>query len=100
MPQIVLITHSEVIADPLAPPKQWVLSAEGRDLCRPLAIALRMHKLDLLISSDEPKAIETAQLIAARLRIDSETAVSLDEHRRPYLAEGFEAAMERFFATV
>jgi broad specificity phosphatase PhoE len=60
-----------------------------------------MHKLDLLVSSEEPKAIETAQLIAARLRIETETAPNLDEHRRPYIAEGtdsFEEAMARFFA--
>jgi broad specificity phosphatase PhoE len=57
-----------------------------------------MHDLDLLVSSDEPKAIETAQLVAARLRIETETAPDLDELRRPYIADGFEDAMARFFA--
>jgi broad specificity phosphatase PhoE len=57
-----------------------------------------MHGLDLLVSSEEPKAIETAQLVAARLRIDTATAPDLDEHRRPFLADGFEVAIERFFA--
>jgi broad specificity phosphatase PhoE len=98
MPQLVLIKHSKVTQDPAVPPKHWPLSDEGRSLCRPLADALKMHKLDLLISSEEPKAIETTELVAARLRIETETAPDLDEHRRPFVAAGFEDTMKRFFA--
>ncbi len=98
MPQIALIKHSHVTVDAAIPPKHWPLSDEGRSLCRPLADALKMHNLDLLVSSDEPKAIETAQLVAARLRIETQTAPDLDEHRRPFVPIGFEDTMKRFFA--
>ena len=98
MPQIALIKHSKVTVDATIPPGQWPLSDEGRVLCRPLADALKMHKLDLLVSSEEPKAIETAELVGARLRIETHTAPNLDEHRRPFVPAGFEDAMKRFFA--
>jgi len=98
MPQIALILHSHVTLDTAVPPKQWPLSDEGRSLCTPLADALKMHKLDLLVSSEEPKAVQTAELVATHLRIETETAPDLDEHRRPFVAAGFEDTMTRFFA--
>ena len=100
MAQLVLIKHSAVLVDAAVAPKQWPLSDEGRRLCRPLAAALRMHRLGLLVSSEEPKAIETAQIVAQRLRIETRTAPDLDEHRRPFVdrpAE-FERLMQHFFA--
>ena len=100
MAQLVLIKHSAVVIDAAVPPKQWPLSDEGRRLCLPLSMALRMHKLGVLISSEEPKAIETAGIVAKRLRIETHTAPDLDEHRRPFVptpAE-FERLMEHFFA--
>ena len=100
MAQLVLIKHAAVLVDAALPPKQWALSDEGRRLCRPLATALRMHDLGLLVSSEEPKAVETAQIVARRLRIETRTAPALDEHRRPFVdppAE-FERLMQRFFA--
>jgi broad specificity phosphatase PhoE len=97
--QLVLIKHSAVVVDAAVPPKQWPLNDEGRRLCRPLATALRMHNLDVLVSSTEPKAIETADLVAQRLRIDWHTADDLDEHRRPFAEPtAFEMSMEHFFA--
>ena len=98
MAQIALIKHSAVVPEAATPPKLWPLSDDGRRLCRPLANALRMHRLDLLVSSEEPKAIETAELVAARLRIETKPAPGLDEHRRPYLPDNFEETMARFFA--
>ena len=100
MPQLVLIKHSAVVVDAALPPKEWRLSAEGRRLCRPLAAALRMHDLSLLVSSDETKAVETADLVSRRLRIEARTAPDLDEHRRPFVEhpEEFELRMDQFFA--
>ena len=98
MSQIALIKHSKVTLDPAIPPKQWSLSDDGRALCRSLADALKMHKLDLLVSSEERKAIETAELVAGRLHIETHTAPNLDEHRRPFVPNGFEDTMDRFFA--
>lgn len=100
MPQLVLIKHSAVVVDAEVPPGQWRLSDEGKRLCRPLASALRMHDLGVLVSSEESKAIETAELVSKRLRIESRTASGLEEHRRPFIADPveFERLMEHFFA--
>jgi broad specificity phosphatase PhoE len=59
-----------------------------------------MHNLDVLVSSEEPKAVETAEMVAKRLRIASQTAPALDEHRRPFVPDPteFERLMELFFA--
>jgi broad specificity phosphatase PhoE len=59
-----------------------------------------MHSPALLVSSEEPKAIETAQIVGERLRIETRTAPDLDEHRRPFVdrPEEFERLMQRFFA--
>ena len=100
MAQIVLVRHASVVVDGAIEPKQWRLSDDGRRLCRPLASALRMHNLSVLVSSDEPKAIETAQIVSKRLRIETRVAPKLDEHRRPFVPDPaeFERLMEHFFA--
>lgn len=100
MTQLVLIRHSAVVVDAATPPAEWRMSDEGRRRCRALASALRMHELDLLVSSEERKAVETAQDVAKRLRIETRPAPDLDEHRRPFIetpAE-FERLMGRFFS--
>jgi broad specificity phosphatase PhoE len=96
---LILVRHSLVELDPALPPKQWRLTPEGRDLCRALAGALRTFKPQVLVSSNEPKAIETAELLAGRLRLAWRSQPDLDEHRRQYVpAPDFEASMQRFFA--
>lgn len=59
-----------------------------------------MHALGLLVSSEERKAVETAEELAKRLRIETRTAPGLHEHRRPFVPEPgeFERRMEHFFA--
>jgi broad specificity phosphatase PhoE len=100
MASLILVRHSLVELDPALPPKQWRLTPEGRDLCRALAGALRTFKPQVLVSSDEPKATETAELLAGHLRLAWRGQPDLDEHRRPYApAEDFEASMQRFFAS-
>ena len=59
-----------------------------------------MHELTRIVSSEERKAVETAEAVAKRLRIDTHVSPNLDEHRRPFVpapAE-FERLMEHFFA--
>jgi hypothetical protein len=99
MPQLVLIRHSAVVVDAAIEPKQWRLSDEGRRLCRPLATALRMHDLGVLVSSEQPNPGEPAEIVAKRLRIETRPAGGLDEHRRPFEPDPaeFERLMERFF---
>ena len=46
---------------------EWKLSDEGRRACVPLADEIASHSPALIITSDEPKAIETGRLVAERL---------------------------------
>lgn len=85
MSQIILIRHSISKQDDSLPANQWRLSQAGREACRPLAAALQPFSPTLLISSLEPKAIETARLTAAHLGVPSEMAAGLHEHDRSNL---------------
>ncbi len=78
------------------------MSAEGRARCAGLADRLAPFRPERITSSVEPKARETAELVAARLGIPARTAPDLHEHDRSdtgFLgAEAFDAAVARFFA--
>jgi 2,3-bisphosphoglycerate-dependent phosphoglycerate mutase len=68
--------------DPSAPSEEWRLSEEGRALCEPLAIQVGAYEPRLLLSSPEPKALETAELIAPVLGLDVEVEDDLRETAR------------------
>lgn len=103
MRTLLLIRHSAVAIDPERPSREWTLSAEGRARCTDLALELTRHDPGVFVSSVEPKAGETAQLLAEALGRPWTTAEGLHEHRRdsvPYFASRatFEAAVAQFFA--
>jgi broad specificity phosphatase PhoE len=101
MRKLVLVKHAPPEVIPGVPPEQWTLSDKGRDLCVPLADALAAHAPSVIISSEEPKAAETARLVALRLGVPWETAPGLHEHDRsnvPHMRSGeFISLMELFF---
>ena len=84
------------------PANQWHLSEEGRLRCQVLAQKLAIYQLDVIVSSIEPKAIETAQLLASHLGKPLEVAEGLHEHDRSKVGflekERFEAAVAHFFS--
>jgi len=80
---LILIRHSQSRVDPKLPPYQWVLTAEGRAKCLPLAVRLSAHNPGVVVTSDEPKAIETGEIIARELGIPWHSAPDIHEHRRP-----------------
>jgi broad specificity phosphatase PhoE len=85
MNYLILVKHSlpEIIAGVSA--EEWQLSDEGRRRCLPLAARLAHYRPDLLLASIEPKAMQTAELIAGALQMPWSTAVDLHEHRRRHL---------------
>lgn len=100
---LILVRHSAVVQQPNVPSHEWRLSAHGRSLAAHLAPELLPHAPTRIITSEEPKAIETGQLMAKTLNLPWHTASGLQEHDRrgaPYLAtpEEFETAVARFFA--
>ena len=101
MRKLILIKHAAPEVVPNVTPEAWVLSERGRALCRPLAEAVRSHAPAVVVSSTEPKAAETGELVASALGVPFETAPGLHEHDRsnvPHMpSREFISAMELFF---
>ena len=102
MSKLYLIKHSMPELDPNVPAPDWHLGERGRALSELLAQKLSAYPLDVIVSSIEPKAIETAQIVAARLDKPHEIAEGLHEHERrnePFTTrEKFETRVAEFFA--
>src|SRR6266508_3223383 len=86
---------------PTIPAKEWRLSTSCQVRCKVLAEKLESYRPDVIISSVEPKAIETAQIVAYRLNKPFRTFEGLHEHDRTggdFLdKEQFEAKVNDFF---
>jgi broad specificity phosphatase PhoE len=99
---LILIKHSLPEIEEHVTASQWHLSLEGRRRCWPLAEELASYTPDLLIHSQEPKAIETAKIIGDQLSLPVLLAAGLHEHQRrtvPFLSrQEFEASVAKFFA--
>jgi broad specificity phosphatase PhoE len=102
MAKLILIRHSIPLIDPARPARDWVLSAEGHAAAATLAERLVGHGIGAVVSSDEAKASQTAQALAARLQLPPALDRDLREHERAsvgYLPRTqFEASIARFFA--
>lgn len=101
MRKLILIKHASPLVIPGTPTEQWELSDKGRESCVPLAEALRAHEPAMIVSSEEPKARETARIVAERLGVEHEAAPNLHEHDRtnvPHMRSGeFISHMELLF---
>jgi broad specificity phosphatase PhoE len=82
MPNLIFIRHSQSQLDPETPSRLWKLTEEGRRRCKLLAAHLIPYELDVIITSAEPKAIETGKLVAQRLGIPCRVMENLHEHER------------------
>lgn len=96
------ITHPQIIMDPAVPVPQWGLSETGR--ARIEAISSRPWVLSLtrIFSSDEKKAIETAEILACNTGCPIEVWPDMGENDRSSTGflppSEFEKAADRFFA--
>ncbi|MDA9497170.1 histidine phosphatase family protein [Bradyrhizobium sp. CCBAU 11357] len=96
------LTHPQVQIDPDVPVPQWSLSPLGRARTEALAEAGWLASTTQIVSSGERKAIETAEIIAARLGFTIEIREAMHENDRS--ATGFlkpaefEAVADQFFA--
>jgi broad specificity phosphatase PhoE len=99
---LILIKHSQPAIASDRPAAEWALSDAGRQRCGPLADALAVYAPGVIVSSEEPKAMETAALVAARLGVPHATAPGLHEHARrsaPYTTSAeFGASAAALFA--
>lgn len=104
MKTLILVRHSnsQPVAD--VPAHAWQLSAEGERRAIQLADVLRPYRPNLIVTSSEPKAIRTGQLLAGALSLTvSGSDAAFDEHERsgvPWFdsVTEFQAAVADFFA--
>ena len=98
---LILVKHSlpEVVEG--RPANTWKLSEEGQRRAQRLAEELRDFEPEVILSSEEPKAKETAEIIANHLRRTIQMVSGLHEHDRsnvPYLSQdAFQASIRSFF---
>ncbi len=102
MPHLILVKHSLPELQPDRPASGWRLSEEGRRRCAPLVEALTVYKPEVIVASAEPKATETARLVAERMALPYRVVDGLHEHDRSNVGwlgtAQLEASVARFFA--
>lgn len=101
-PYLILVKHSIPEIQENIPAREWHLSMKGRRRADLLAERLKIHQPEVLISSNEPKAIETAKVLERKLSLPNHVVDNLHEHDRSkigYLSRNeFERAVQEFFA--
>ncbi len=96
------LSHPNVDIDPEVPVPSWGLNEEGRRRARTMLDQPWVSAVGRVVSSGETKAIETAELLAARLGLEVEVRPGSGETDRS--ATGFvehdrhERLADRFFA--
>ena len=99
-PALILVRHGRPAIDPDTPPTTWPLCPDGREAVAKLAAKLAAYAPSAIASSPEPKALETATIIARTLGLTVEVDSGLHEHKRPALAFGTEEAFRARIAQV
>lgn len=77
--KIILIRHSQTTVDPTIAPELWTLSDEGIRLAQNLAIRNEITPCQVICTSFQAKAIETALIIAKTKRILLHPLADLNE---------------------
>ena len=101
MRNLILIRHSLPSMDAQAPPVEWHLSADGAKRARQLGRRLS-SSATTIFTSREPKAVETANVIADIWGVGVQKIDGLHEHQRPaaplLTREQFEGKIRELFA--
>jgi broad specificity phosphatase PhoE len=72
---VVLVKHAQPVLDPTRPPCEWRLGEDGEAQARRLALRLRRFLPFHLVSSPEPKARRTMEIVAADLHVETKKTV-------------------------
>jgi broad specificity phosphatase PhoE len=98
---LILVKHSlpEIVEN--VPAHAWELSSEGRTRVGKLAGKLRQYQPEVIVSSAEPKARQTAELICENLGVDVVVMDGLHEHDRSgvpfYSNDKFQSRIQELF---
>ncbi len=97
------LTHPQVAIDANVPVPEWSLSEKGRDRIVAARNNTWLTQVKRIVSSEERKAIETAELIGEVLGLQVEVRPDMGENDRSATGfitpDKFEAAADAFFAT-
>lgn len=95
------LTHPQVNIDPSIPVPRWGLSEVGRARTETVTATGLLSGTTQVVSSGERKAIETAEIIAAKLGVDVEVREAMHENDRSatgfLVPDEFEAMANQFF---
>jgi broad specificity phosphatase PhoE len=80
--RLILVKHSLPRLDPARPAPEWHLGFVGGRRAFQLAERVREMEPDRVVTSREPKAAETAEILARRLRLPCRPADGLHEQDR------------------
>jgi broad specificity phosphatase PhoE len=98
---LILVKHSLPEILEVVPAREWHLSEEGRERARELAGKLIRYQPEVIVSSVEPKAYETASILAENLKLEFQEVEDLHEHDRsgePYHSKDkFQNLVQEFF---
>lgn len=102
MPNLTIITHPEVSIDPAIQITDWGLSVTGRKRATEFASCEALSNVTQIWTSNERKARETGEILAAPQTLPVNCHLGLGENDRSatgYLPrDDFEAAADAFFA--
>jgi probable phosphoglycerate mutase len=98
---LILVKHAKPDVDPTLPAAEWTLGVDGVEGSMRLAGRLRPLSPERVVTSVEPKAVETGRIVARELDLPFQTGHDLHEHRRPDAGflprDEFEAKIRRLF---
>jgi 2,3-bisphosphoglycerate-dependent phosphoglycerate mutase len=98
---LILVKHSVPEIEIDQPANTWKLSVEGQLRAQRLAEELTDFAPQVIVSSNEPKAKETGEILASHLGLNIQTIPDLHEHDRgnvPYLShDAFQSSIRDFF---
>ena len=102
MADLILVKHAAPEIDELVPPSLWELSETGRRQSLELAKRLASYDPQAVVSSWEPKAIQTAEICGAYLGLAPTTSSGIQENDRAGLPffdnpDAYRRCLEDFF---
>ncbi len=96
------VSHPEVLIEPHVPVPQWSLSEKGRQRVKAFAPKLAACGFGRIVSSDETKALETAELLGQIIGVAVQAIPEMGENDRSATGfvppEHFERLADAFFA--
>lgn len=96
------LTHPQVCIDPTVSVPRWRLSSEGRSRTAALCRVDWIRRFGRIVSSEETKAVEAAEMLGQALGVDVEIVPDLHENDRSPTGfpprEEFEAVANAFFS--